>query len=215
MNDDWRVQATCPSTATAAAFGEQLRGGQLEHELESTAGDRVVVSVDGHELFLYAGTRPQAEKAADAIKALAASAGASVRTELRRWHPASEEWADADLPLPASEAAVAAEHAEVIERERAEAATLHYSEYEVRVETGSRHETIAVAERLRADGIPSLRRWNYLLVGATDEQSASALAARISGDAPAGTTVTVEASLAAVAAETPANPFAVFGGLGV
>ena len=43
-----------------------------------------------------------------------------MRTRAARWHPVSEEWVDADLPLPDSEAAAAAEHAEMIEREREE-----------------------------------------------------------------------------------------------
>jgi hypothetical protein len=214
MNDDWRVQVTCPTTTTAANLGGLLRDGGFAHGLGEAAGERVIASVDGHELFLYAATRDQAEKAADAVKTLAAPSGVSVRTELRRWHPASEEWADADLPLPASEAAAAAEHAELIAREREESGTLHFSEYEVRVETGSHRDTVALAEKLRSEGIASLRRWRYLLIGAADEQSAATLAERISALAPAGSKVEVEASLAAVAQERPANPFAVFGGLG-
>jgi hypothetical protein len=214
MNDDWRVQVTCPTTATAANLGELLREGDFEHSMQEAAGERVIVSVDGHELFLYAATRAQAEKAADAVKALAAPSGVSVRTELRRWHPGSEEWVDADLPLPESEMAAAAEHAELIAQEREESRSLHFSEYEVRVHTESRRDTVELAQRLRDEGIPSLRRWHYLLIGASDEDSAAALADRVRALAPAGSTVEIEASLAAVAAETPANPFAVFGGLG-
>ena len=70
MNDDWRVQVTCPTTATAANLSEVLREGDFEHELQDAAGERVIVSVDGHELFLYAGTRTQAERAAEAVKAV-------------------------------------------------------------------------------------------------------------------------------------------------
>ena len=91
---------------------------------------------------------------------------------------------------------------------------MHFSEYEVRVETGSHRETVALAETLRAEGIPSLRRWRYLLVGASDEQSAATLADRIRTLAPLGSKVEVEGSSAAVAQEAPPNPFAVFGGLG-
>lgn len=214
MNDDWRVQVTCPTAAAAVSLGETLRDGEFQHEMQDAAGDRVIVSVDDHELFLYAGTRAQAERAADAVKALVTSSGLSVRTELRRWHPVSEEWIDADLPLPESESALAAEHAEAIERERAESSSLSFSEYEVRVGTGSHRETLELADRLRQEGIPCLRRWRYLLIGAADEDAANALAQRVRAIAPAGSTVEVEASLATVAAEAPPNPFAVFGGLG-
>jgi hypothetical protein len=214
MNDDWRVQVTCPTTATAANLGELLRDGDFQHELDEAAGERVVASIDGNEVFLYAATRPQAEKAADAIKALVAPSGISIRTELRRWHPGSEEWADADLPLPATEAEAAAEHAELIARERAESAAMHESEYEVRVESHSHRDIVALANRLRDEGIHSVRRWHFLLVGVDDEQAAAALAERIRGEVPAGSTVTVEASFVAVEAGVPGNPFAVFGGLG-
>jgi hypothetical protein len=74
MNDDWRVQVTCPTTATAANLSELLREGDFQHSLQDAAGERVVVSVDGHELFLYAGTRAQADRATEAVKSLIASA---------------------------------------------------------------------------------------------------------------------------------------------
>lgn len=214
MNDDWRVQVTCPTSEAADKLGEQLRAGEFQHNLQDTAGERVVVSVDERELFLYAGTRAQAERAAGAVRSLVASSGDTVRTELRRWHPLAEEWVDADLPLPESEPAAAAEHAEVIAREREDQQRLHHSEYEVRVGTGSHRETLELADSLRQQGIPCLRRWRYLLIGAADEDAAQALAQRVRALAPAGASVQVEASYDTVLAEGPANPFAVFGGLG-
>ncbi len=84
----------------------------------------------------------------------------------------------------------------------------------MRVQCASHRDTVQLAHRLRSEGIPYLRRWRYVLIGATDEESAAALAERLSAEAPPGSTVTTEASLAAIDAETPANPFAVFGGLG-
>jgi hypothetical protein len=214
MNDDWRVQVTCPTTATAASLGEALREGELQHNMQDAAGERVVVSVDGHELFVYAGTRPQAEQAAEAVKAFMAKSNLSVRTELRRWHPVSEEWIDADLPLPDSERAVAAEHAELIAQEDAEEAELGYAEWEVRIDTGSHRETLDLAHTLRDQGIPYLRRWRYLLIGATDEDAAKAVAERVRAIAPADCTIAVEASARTVEDEQPPNPFSVFGGLG-
>jgi hypothetical protein len=215
MNDDWRVQVTCPTTATAANLSELLREGDFQHGLQDAAGERVVVSVDGHELFLYAGTRAQAERAIEAVKSLISSSGVTVRTELRRWHPVSEQWIDADLPLPDSESAIAAEHAEMIAAEREEQTSLNYAEWEVRVSTGSHRETLELADKLRQDGIPSLRRWRFLLVGAADEDSAKALAERIGGVAGPEAKVEVEASYKSVEAEVGTNPFAIFGGLGV
>jgi hypothetical protein len=215
MNDDWRVQVTCPTTATAANLSELLRAGDFQHGLQDAAGERVVVSVDGHELFLYAGTRTQAERAIEAVKSLITSSGVTVRTELRRWHPVSEQWIDADLPLPDSESAIAAEHAEMIAAEREEQTTLNYAEWEVRVSTESHRETLELADKLRQDGIPSLRRWRFLLVGAADEDTAKALSDRIRAVAAPSAKVEVEASYKAVEAEVGTNPFAIFGGLGI
>jgi hypothetical protein len=214
MNDDWRVQVTCPTSRTADALSEQLRAGTIEHELEGAAGARVIVSVEDHELFLYAGSQDQAERAADAVRRLAATSSATVEVAIKRWHSVAEEWVDADQPLPDTPAENAEEHEETIEREREESAAMHVSEYEVCVHTRSHRDTVALAEALKAEGIPSLRRWRYLLVGAPDEDAAKALAARISALTPVGSKVEVEASYAAVQAETPSNPFAVFGGLG-
>ena len=215
MNDDWRVQVTCPTTATAANLGELLREGDFQHDLQDAAGERVVVSVDAHELFLYTGTREQAQRAAAAVGSLLARSGVTVQTELRRWHPASEEWIDAEQPLPQSESALAAEHSELIAREREEQADLHRAEWEVRVSTGSHRETLELADRLRQEGMPCLRRWRFLLVGATDEDAANALARRIRALAPADATIQVEGSYTNVEAEARFNPFTVFGGLGV
>jgi hypothetical protein len=215
MNDDWRVQVTCPTTETAANLSELLREGDFQHSLQDAAGERVVVSVDGHELFLYAGTRTQADRATEAVKSLIASSGLTVRTELRRWHPVSEQWIDADLPMPDSESAIAAEHAEMIAAEREEQTSLNYAEWEVRISTDSHRETLELADKLRQDGIPSLRRWRFLLVGAADEDTANALAERIRAIAGSDARVEVEASYQSVEAEVGTNPFAIFGGLGI
>lgn len=214
MNDDWRVKITCPSTTIAEDLGTQLQHGGFEHGLGEDAAQRVIVSVDGHELFLYAGSREQAQAAIETVRGLAAKSNVTPTTELRRWHPVAEEWVDPDQPLPATGSAADAEHQELIEQEREESSELHAAAYEVRVATASHRETVALAEQLDALGVPYLRRWRYLLVGAADEQAAAALADQIRGLAPAGSRVEVEATLAAVAQDTPANPFAVFGGLG-
>jgi hypothetical protein len=214
MNDDWRVNVTCPTGDLAHRLGKALAAGAVSHGLRADAAERVVASVDGTQLFIYAGTREQAEQAARAVVALAQADGAEVTTKLCRWHPVSEAWVDPDLPLPESQAEVAAEHAEARERDRAAAAQHRYAEYEVRIGTGSRHETLALAAALANEGISCLRRWRYLLIGAADEESAEAIAERVRALAPEGVTVEVEATPAAVAAALPPNPFAVFGGLG-
>jgi hypothetical protein len=215
MNDDWRLRVTMGARVQAADLGQQLSSGSVEHSLESGAGDRVAVSVDGDEVFVYAGTREQAARASDAITSLASARGWTIAsTELRRWHPAAEEWEDPDAPLPSSPSELAAEHEELVESEREESARYGFSEYEVRIDAHTHRDTVTLAARLRDEGYPVLRRWKYLLIGAADEDSAQALADRLQPELPPGGTLTVEASLAAIEAETPPNPFAWFGGLG-
>jgi hypothetical protein len=214
MNDDWRIRATVATHDRARELGELLNQGSVDHDLATTAGERVIVSVDEHEVFLYTSTREQAQLASDTLRKLAGDRGWEIVTELRRWHPAAEEWEDPDAPLPSTDAAVEQEHAELIARERAESDTVGFAEYEVRVDCASHRDTVELSHRLRSEGIPYVRRWRYLLIGASDEESAAVLAERISSEVPAGCKVTAEASLAAINEELPPNPFAVFGGLG-
>ena len=58
-----------------------------------------------------------------------------------------------------------------------------------------------------------MHRWSYVLVGATDEESAQRLAERLRNEVPAGTADHRGAQPAAIWEERPGNPFAVLGGL--
>ncbi len=214
MNDDWRLQADFNEEQHVRHMLEQLGARELEHDLSEAFHDRVVVSRDGNRVFLYAGSREQAEAARKLIDQLAAEHGWNVDVELKRWHPAAEEWEDPDLPLPDGDAAKAAEHAALIGAERRETQERGYPEFEVRVDLPSRHDAVGFEERLRGEGLPAVRRGSYLLVGATDEDEAKTLAERIEAEAPGESSVKVEGTWKAALAERPPNPFAIFGGLG-
>jgi hypothetical protein len=174
----------------------------------------VIVSRDGDTLFLYSATREQIESARAAVEKLAEQHGWAIEVELRRWHPDSEEWEDPDKPLPASEAERAAEHEELIAAERQAVAEGGEPEFEIRVDLPSRRDAAHFEDRLRAEGLPAVRRWKYLVLGATDEDSGRELAKRLEEEAPAGSTVTLEANERAIYEDRPSNPFAIFGGLG-
>src|SRR5207302_1176245 len=128
---------------------------ELEHDLHSAFHDRVIVSVDGPEVFCYAGTREQAQRAERLVRSLAEQHGWKLATELTHWHPSAEEWEDPDKPLPASDAERAAERAELMEQERTESATRGYPQFEVRVRCRSHRDTLALAEQLRSEGLQS------------------------------------------------------------
>jgi len=214
MNDEWRLRIDVEDESKAGSLTERLDAAELASELSAAFHDRLIVSADGPRVFVYAGTREQAERARDLIARLADTHGWKVDLELTHWHPQAEAWEDPDLPLPEGDAARVAEHEKLIAVERLELAERGDPEFEVRVDLASHRDAASFAKTLRGEGLPAVRRWKYLVVGVADEDSAEALATRLRDEAPAGSKVTVEGSGQAAWAERPPNPFAVFGGLG-
>jgi hypothetical protein len=214
MSDDWRLRVRMRDQGRGRQLAESMEAAALEHELAGALPDRVVVSHDEDDVFCYTDTRDQAEQAREVVARQATEHGWTIETELARWHPVAEEWEDPDKPLPASAEEVSAERAELVQREREESREQGYPDFEVRVQCRSRADAIELAGGLRAEGIPCLRRWHYVLVGATDEDTAAALASRIRQESPPGAVVSTEGSGPAAYAVRPGNPFAVFGGLG-
>ena len=103
----------------------------------------------------------------------------------------------------------------LLAQEREDSDIRGYPEYEVRIECRSHHDTVKLDKRLHDEGFPTVRRWKYLLVGADDEDSANALAERLRGEVPDGSTVTAEASARQTYDDEPTRgSFAIFGGLG-
>ena len=215
MSDDWRLQVGLFDDGAARELTERLAAERLGESVETAFGDQLIVSGDGPDVFCYAGERAQAELAADAIRTIAAERGWDVELRLKRWHPTAEEWEDPDVPLPTTDAERAAEHARRVAKEREDSAERGYAEYEVKIHCSSHRETVKLAERLREEGLPIVRRWRYLLVGANDEDAANALAERLRAEAPADSTVVAKVSQRAAWDDDPARgSFAVFGGLG-
>jgi hypothetical protein len=214
MNDDWRVQIDAAEEGQALLLIEGLEGGEDGHDLGDAFHDRVVVSRDGVRIFLYAGSRRQVEGARDHLAGLAAKNDWDVDADLKRWHHEAQRWEDPDLPLPAGDAERLAEHEQLVAAERKEVEEGASPQWEVRVDLPSHGDAVRFEELLRAEEVPAVRRWKYLVVGAADEDSARELATRLEGEAPRGSAVTVEGSAEVVYDERPPNPFAIFGGLG-
>jgi hypothetical protein len=213
MNDDWRVQVDLRDDGVLDALHDRLGAAELEHDLSNAFHDRVIVSREGTAIFLYAGDREQAEKARVLVERLAKENDEDVEIEFTRWHPSAEEWRPADEPLPDDAEAEAAEHADRVARERRETAESGNAEYEVRIDLPSRHEAVKFADQLREEGLPTVHRWKFVLVGAADEDSANQMAERIRAEAPPGTTVAVEGTWREAYAERPHSPFTFLGGL--
>ncbi|HWE09391.1 MAG TPA: SPOR domain-containing protein [Solirubrobacteraceae bacterium] len=214
MNDDWRLTINLRDDGLAHQLGELLRAEEIEHDLERSFHDRVVVSVSGSEVFCYTGTRGQAERAEELIRRLSADHGWPIDVQLSHWHPTAEQWEDPDAPEPSTPADVEDEREERVEQEREESAVQGYPEMEIRVQCRSRAEAAELAERLKAENIPTLHRHSYVLIGATDEDSAQALAARLRGEVAPGTIIGVERNRRAIYDHRVWSPFSVLGGLG-
>jgi hypothetical protein len=212
VSDDWRLRADLDDARVAAELTDLLE--KSEHDLEGSFHDQVALSRDDAQVFAYTGTRELADRLRELIGSLASAHGWEAKTELRHWHPTSEEWEDPDKPLPADDAAQAAEHAELIERERAEVDERGYPEFEVRVEFPSHHDAKRFVEQLRQEGVPNVHRWKYVVVGAADEDAAKMLADRLRAEAPPGSTVKVEGTWQAMRSETPTSlRSTIFGGM--
>lgn len=212
IHDDWRLQVDFEQTGPADALTAILDAHRLDHDLSEEFADRVIVSQDGPRLYVYAASEEQLERAKEALGKEARRQGWRVSVDVRRWHPIEEEWLDPKVPLPDDDAARRAERESLMQREREETAKRGYPEFEVRVTLPSHHAANALAETLRDEGLIPVKRWRFLVVGATDEESARALAEKIRAEAPPKSQAQVEGTVQAVHADArlARGPFSVF-----
>jgi hypothetical protein len=194
-DDDWRIRIEVEEEQHATGLLERLAG-ELGSEARELAQDlesrRLAVSRDGDIVFVYAKTRAAAEQAHAVVEAELREHGIEARaSRIEHWLDEEDRWDD-EPP------------GETWEEEELERG---FAPWEVRVESPSRQEAHELAERLEAEGYEPERRFNFVIVGTASREDADALAARLHGEVEAGGEVVREAS--------PANPFAVFGGLGM
>lgn len=211
MDEDWRVRITFDDDAAASEHAARLEAQRVAHDERSELGDRVAVSLNGADLFLYAATEREARLAEQLARAGIEGDRWPAHVELTRWHDEAEDWEPADSPLPRTAEEREAERARLMEREDEETAEAGHAEWEVRVELPSRSEARELSDRLNAEGVAHVRRWRYLLIGAADEDEANQWADRIRGESPTGAKVSVEGTFASVEEH---NPFAAFLGVG-
>jgi hypothetical protein len=192
MSDDWRIHIT-------VADGDDnlldRLGVELDDEARELASElkerRLAVSRDGDELFVYADTQAAATKAHEVIEAVLRQEGIhATETKVEHWLEDEERWDD-DPP------------GETWEEEELDHG---HAPWEVRVTRASHAEARRLAEQLEAEGYSVVRRWKYLIVGASSKEDAQALADRIHGEVEPGGELVWEV--------VPGNPFAIFGGLG-
>jgi hypothetical protein len=182
MADEWRVEVELGDEQHHLTLGERLRSLDLDDEARERLGDRVIVTRDGAQMFLYAGTEQAALEAERVARELVAAEGLSGEVGVTRWNEADEAWEDTS-----GDPGPAADKREYEER---------WSEpdWEVRIDLPGLRETHELAKRLEGEGLDVRRRWRHVLVGAATEKEAGELAKRLSSEAPGEAEVSVEPS---------------------
>ncbi len=210
MSDDWRVRADLDEPAHAHRLLRGMHEHEVERETRSKAGARLTVSSSDRSVFVYAETREQAEAAERALGDVLAAHELRATVSITRWHPDSESWEAADVPLPTTPEDEAAEHQRLEAREAQESAQ-EGPQWEVRIDLGSHREALDVADRLEAEGLVPLRRWTHVFISCATQDDAEALATRLQGELPQAERVLAEGT--ASDAWQATHPFAVLGGI--
>src|SRR6201994_1222918 len=162
MDDDWRLQINLEDEGKVGEIADHLRSSELEHELSTDLGKRVILSHEGETIYLYAGDRDQLEKARPPVEKYLDSKGWKADFDLRHWHKEADEWESPDAPEPTTAAEKEAEHERRIEIEDEETAEHHgTAAYEVSAKFSSNKEAHRFAEKLKAEGFEPGRRFHY------------------------------------------------------
>ena len=183
-DDDWRVTVTFDDEAHVRHAIQSIRDHQVERDVRRRLGDRVAVSADGSNVFLYAGTEDAAREADRVVREILAQRQLTAAFRLDRWHPIEQEWEEAGAPLPQTAAQRGAEEERRVADETEESEETGQTGYEVLIEVESRHEAMELAKRLESEGHPVIRRWRYVVLGANNEDEARDLAESVQQEAP-------------------------------
>jgi hypothetical protein len=207
MHDEFRVRVR---VRTPQELLRALKAVELDPAAQREVG-RLAVTHEQDHVFLYADSLSAAEHARTLVQQAMADGGLDGEVTLWRWHPLEERWEDASAPLPSTDADEAAERARRDVTEDAESIAAGIPQWEVRVTLPTHGDARSFAERLRSEGIPVNQRWRHLLVGANDEDQASALAERLRAEAPAGSEIVADGNGLLYWREL--HPLAAFGGI--
>ena len=192
--DDWRIRIELEEESRVEALLARLHldlGSEARHLAQELEGHRLAVSRDGNELFVYAASHEQAERALAVVESELREEGIEAATgHVEQWLHEEERW-DSEADVPTFEDELLAEGR---------------APWEVRVECESHEAANDLADRLTADGYGVVRRWRYVIAGTETREEADALARRLHGE--------VQPNARLVWEVLPQNPFAVFGGLG-
>jgi len=189
-SDDWRVtiSLTDPGPAGPSALPA------VEEDIRRRLGRSVAVGAGDAQIFLYADTETAARAAEQTARDVLAAHQLQAESALHRWHPVEEQWEDPDVPLPQTEAEREAERQRLEAAETAESQATGMARWQVRIELGSHHAAVALARQLESEGRAVVRRWKFLVIGASNQDDATELAEQIKREAPPGAAVHAEQS---------------------
>jgi len=165
---------------------------EVEEDVRRQLGRTIVVGAGDSQVFLYAGTEIAAREAERVARDVLAHHDVPAEFALHRWHPIEEQWESPDVAMPQTEAERQAEHQRLEDSETAESLAAGIGRWQARVEFPSHREAVALARKLEGEGLPVVRRWKFLLVGADNEDDVRKLAAQIRREAPADAVVRIE-----------------------
>jgi hypothetical protein len=188
-DDDWRVTLTLPDEGHVQRVTQAVHEHEVEQDVRHRLGQRIAVSADGPHVFLYAGTEAAAREAERVVRGVLEQHKLTAEFALDRWHPIEQEWEDASNPLPQTAEQQEAERQRRVNDDTQESLATGKADWEVRVALSSRHEAVELARRLEGEGYQVLRRWQFVAVGANNEDEAAALAQTLKQEAPAGASV--------------------------
>ena len=169
MSDDWRLTVELAEEGNAPGLVNSLRELELEDAHRARVGDRVVVSQDEGNVFLYADTEERARQVNALVQERLAELGFEADVALTRWHPVEQRWEDASVPLPESEEEWQAEHERLQADEAADSAATGHAAWEVRAVLPTHEDTVSLAGRLRQlrdRGLPEVPSTRLLVLAA-------------------------------------------------
>ena len=191
---DWRVTISLTGQAHVEQARQSFSEKEVEQDVRTLLGSNIVVGAGDSQIFMYAGTEVAAREAERTAREVLDQQGIEAEFAIDRWHPIEEEWRSPDVAMPQTEAERQAEHQRLEDAETAESLAAGTARWEARVEFPSRHEAVALADKLRSEGRTVIQRWKFLVVGANNEDDAHELAEQIRREAPPDATVRAEAA---------------------
>ncbi len=189
---DWRVTISLTTQAHVEQARKSFSEKEVEQDVRHRLGRNIVVGSGDSQIFLYAGTELAASEAEQTAREVLGKLGIEAEFAIDRWHPIEEEWRSPDVAMPQTEAERQAEHQRLEAAETADSLAAGTSLWQARVELGSHRDAVTLAAALQGEGYPVVRRWRFLIVGASNEDDAQVLADHIRQVAPPEAQVSAE-----------------------